>query len=199
MLDIIQAVGTVDSNVSDRALEVQQRLTRIGAVMEGSFLELCGLLEEAQTQAFHTIWGFGRFSDWVEQGSGLDISARSAHYYIRISKTMKALGMTAQDVAKAKVSKLKVILALDPLVHANDMRQLVAAAAQGESLSSIEGKVRELRHVAGQPDYVKLGPYKVQTEVKETVDEAFELARRNYGSTVQDGEVCEVSDGKCLE
>jgi hypothetical protein len=65
-------------------------------------------------------------------------------------------------------------------------------------LSEIEEKVRSLKKKAGKPNYVTKH-IKIEADAEPIVDEAFELARRNYGSTVQDGEIRDISDGKCLE
>jgi hypothetical protein len=180
-----------------RATEVAERLTALSASMENGFLEVCDLLLEAHEGQYHSVYGYGRFTDWVVEGSGLDCGARMAGYFVQIAKKARQLGLTREDLTKIRISKLKMIFSLDPLEHGEEMRQYLIAA-QTEPLSSIEDKVRALRKQAGKPNYVTKH-IKIEADVEPIVDEAFELARRNYGSIVQDGEIDDVSDGKCLE
>jgi hypothetical protein len=167
----------------------------LSASMENGFLEVCDLLLEAHEGQYHTVYGFGRFTDWVEQGSGLDCGARMAGYYVNIGKKIRQLGLTREEIRKAKISKLKAIFSLDPLEHGEEMKALVAG---NDSLAQVEEKVRAIRKKAGKSNFVTM-KIKIEPEAKEVVDEAFELARRHYGSTVQDGEIRDISDGKCLE
>ena len=197
MEDIIQCTS-IDSAVVDRAAEVQKQMVAVTDRLGRGYLTLCDLLLEAHAGAYHTVFGHGQFGDWVESNRDLDMSARTAYYMINIGKKIKALGLTADQIQKIKISSLKAIFELDPLENGADMRSVLAAAPD-LTLDEVKDKVRALKVAAGKPDYVKMGPYKVEPLVKETIDESFELARRIHGSTVKDGEVVDISDSKCLE
>jgi hypothetical protein len=180
-----------------RATEVAERLTALSASMENGFLEVCDLLLEAHEGQYHSVYGYGRFTDWVVEGSGLDCGARMAGYFVQIAKKARQLGLTREDLAKIRISKLKMIFSLDPLEHGEEMRQYLVAA-QTEPLSSIEDKVRALRKQAGKPNYVTM-KISIEPEAKVVVDDAFELARMQHGSVVREGEIADISDGRCLE
>jgi hypothetical protein len=195
--DLTVIPATPDAQVLDRATAVQEQLRSLKGEINNNFFELCDLLSEAHAGAYHTLYGFSQFGDWIEQGSGLDLSARQGFYYVQIAKKARQLGLTREDLLKSGISKLKKIFSLDPLEFGDEIKQLLAAG-ETESLSVIEAKVQALRKQAGKPSYKTLH-IRIEADVEPIVDEAFELARRNYGSIVQDGEIDDVSDGKCLE
>jgi hypothetical protein len=193
--DIITA--EVVTPMLDRANEVRARISQIKEETENNFLDLCELLLEAQEGSYHTLYGYGRFADWVEQDSGLDMSARQAFYLVNIAKKVKQLGLSRQEIKQAKVSKLKEIFSLEPTEHAEEMKQLVAAA-ESDSLDEVKEKVAKLKAKQGEEPkaYMTL---KVDASVKETIEEAIELARMNYGDVVVNGEVTEASVSQCME
>jgi hypothetical protein len=191
--------ASVDAEVEQRAHVVRQRLNGISAALEENFFDLCELLMEAQTNAYHVIYGFGRFGEWVEEGSGLDMSARSAYYHISIAKKTAELGLTREDVRRVKISLLKKIFELEPKEHADEMRELVADAAN-MSLDEVIEEVNKLRKAVGKsaPLYKT---FKFDVDLKQVIDEAFALARMSYGDVVDPatGEITEASDSRCME
>jgi hypothetical protein len=197
--DLANAQAVVANGpVIQRAKEVERQLHNLKNGIEDSFLDMCDLLMEAQEGEYHRVWGFNTFSEWVEQGSSLELSARQAYYLVNISKNAKALGIDRDLLRKAKLSKLKEIFTLDPVKHGEHIKELVQQAADGVSLQAIKAQVKSYAEPGIiQPSYVTV---KLEPEVKETFDEAVELARRNYGSTVgHEGEVKDISISKALE
>lgn len=195
-----EVLPQVSDSVINRAQEVRAALLRIKESIEDNFIDLCELLYEAQQGEYHCVWGYSRFGEWVEQASGLDISARQAYYYLSIARKMKELGLSRELVKQAKISKLKEIFSLEPSEVANEMKTLVAKAVTGASLDEIREEVAVIRAKSGgQPSvYMTL---KIELSAKETVERAIELARRRYGSVEDEktGEVKDASVSKCIE
>lgn len=190
-------LGPQDASRLDRANEVRKRLILIRSTLDDNFFDMCELLLEAQEQGYHVVYGYSRFGDWIEQ-AGLDLSARSAYYLINIAKKARALGLTRAEMKETKISKLKEIFALDPQEHGTEMKQLVASARE-DSLEAVKEKVARVRAEAtGQQPFV-LKTFKLDPNVLATVEEAFELARAQYGSRIENGEEVEASDSQCLE
>ncbi len=180
--------------VQIRASDVRTKLLAIKDHIETDFFDLCDLLREAQEADFATVWGFGTFKEWVERGSGLDMSASQAYYCVKISKTAHILGLTREQLKAVKVSKLKAIFMLRPDEFAAEIKQLIDEAP-GMSLEEVKSRVQNLR---GESETVYF-TLKLEKQVKENVDEAFELARKNYGSVVSNGDPVDISDSKCME
>lgn len=187
-----------DAKTEERAFAVRDRLLTLKDSIENNFFDLCELLLEAKEGEYHLIYGFERFGDWVEQGSDLDLSARSAYYYINIGEKARELGLTREMLKQAKISKLKEIFTLEPEENGDDMKRLVESASSS-SLEEIKKEVAKAKEKSGVPTaaYMTL---KLDPMVKDTVEEAIELARRNYGDTIDEyGEVKDASVSKCVE
>lgn len=182
-----------------RAEEVYRKLHQLKSAMEDSFIDTCYLLLEALDNGYHLCWGYTRFTDWVDN-SDLDLKGRQALYYTNIARKSQILGLSKEDLKKSKISVLKQIFSLDPADHKGEMLQLVEAAPE-MTLDEVTDKVRTLRTGAGKPEQVYM-TLKFDADIKELVQEAFELARRNYGDlyTGDNGsETIDISDSKCLE
>jgi hypothetical protein len=184
--------------VQRRAEEVKEQLSKVRASLEDNFFSLCDLLRETHKNAYHHTWGFSNFESWVEN-SGLDLSPRQAYYYISIASKAEKLGLDRSDLAAAKISKLKEIFTLDPTEYAGEMKELVAAAAT-EGLQAISDRIKEIRKRDGKPTE-RTYSMKFSTEIKETQQKAFELARMNYGETIdqETGALREATDSQCME
>ncbi len=182
------------SPVQARAEEVRKGLLKISQSIETDFLDLCDLLREAQEKNYPALWGFNTFGDWVEVASGLEISSSTAYYYVDISKKASALGLTREQLLAVRVSKLREIFRLSIDEHEAEIRALIEEAP-GLTVKEVRNRVRS---AIGQSEvmYITL---KLDKEVKETLDEALELARRNYGSVVTNGEVRDISISKAVE
>jgi hypothetical protein len=168
--------------------------------LEGAFFDLCDLLREAQENNYHVVYGFARFGDWVEsQGSGLDLSARSAYYFISIATKAEYLGVTREMMKKAKISKLKEIFRLDPAKHAHQMMELIEDAATAP-LEEIKSRVQALLAKDGESPSVYM-TLKFDVAVKETFQRALQLAKLNYGDSADPstGDPVEPTDSQALE
>src|SRR4051812_15549140 len=113
MSDEIVVVGS-SQPVVERAAVVKEALTKIKDSLKENFFDMCDLLLEVSEKGYHSEWGYATFGEWVEEGSDLDISARSAFYYLNISRKAAQLGVTKENLRKLKISSLKQIFSLDP-------------------------------------------------------------------------------------
>lgn len=180
-----------------RASEVRARLHDVRTSLDDNFFTLCELLREAHKNAYHHIWGHSNFENWIES-SDLDISPRQAYYYIGIAGKAEKLGLSRADIAAVKISKLKEIFTLDPAEHSEQMKELVAAASSSK-LQAVSDRVKEIRTKSGRPN---AGFYtaKFSTEIRETQERAYSLARVNYGDIVTpEGITKKASDTQCQE
>lgn len=196
MIDIVQV--QVDSSVQSRAHEVRTRLLGIQQNIESGFLDMCDLLLEAQEGAYHTVFGFARFGDWITKSSGLDVSERQALYYVNIGKKARKLGIRRDQLEGVKISKLKEIFALDPGEHGPEMRKLLSAAGES-TLEEVKEQVGKLRAKSGGTEEFKYVTLKLDPLVKEMLDEAVDLARDEIGDKVIDGEIVEPSFSLAVE
>lgn len=186
--------------VSDmRVLEVKTRIEKISNGLQSSVFDLAELLSEARAGKFHLKWGYGRFGDWLEKASGLDMSERTAFYLMAIIEKAKALEIPREQLKAVKMSKLKEIFTLDTDTQADDIKQLVVAAQQ-DTLSIVRQKVQEVKSGHGEEPYVFV-TYKLKASVKKmVVDAAFETVRKLYGDKKDaNGEPYDLSDSGCLE
>lgn len=184
------------TEVTVRANEVANQLLALKGNMEANFLDMCDLLAEAQDNNYHTQYGFTSFVNWVEVGSGLDISPRQAFYYTNISRVTKKLNVPKDKLLQIGISKLKEIFSL-PAVDKTDEIKGLLDEAPNATIDEIKQKVRGMKNPADASK--KFITLKLEEGVKDTFDKAIELARMNYGSTVSDGEVVDISISKALE
>lgn len=184
-----------------RANEVREKITSIKDNLQGDFLDLCDLLSEAHEGAYHLTWGYGNFAVWVEENSGLDISARQAFYYIAVSRVSKKLGIDKKTLKSAGMAKLKEIFSLDAAVFEKEILQLTQSAAEGTQLEDIKAQVKALKAPAGSPSEKPCFTIKLASTMRDTFDQAVELARQNYGDTVDPvtGDPKDISVSTALE
>jgi hypothetical protein len=177
MTEIIEEAQT------NRAVQIMARLKEIKKLTDESYLDTCELLFEAHQNNYHQTLGYTTFIDWVTTAN-LDISARTAFYYIGIQKKSNILGLTRAQLSLCNVSSLKEIFTLDPVVHGPEMLNLVEVAL--------------LKCVAGEepPVYLTL---KLSASIKDTLENAFEVCRRLYGSVESESGPVDISDSKCVE
>lgn len=184
-------------NDVDRANDVRTSLVSIKKDTEASFLKLCDLLLEAQEKAYHVVYGYARFTDWLEEDKSLDMSPRQAFYYVKIASTMRTLELKPEDVREVGISKLKEIFVLDPNTHPKEIKKQLLAAP-GRTLNEVKEAVSKVLAKKGEKPK-KYMTLKLDSDVKDTLDDAIELARRNYGDVVVEGEVMEASVSQCME
>jgi hypothetical protein len=190
----------VASSVSDeaqlRAAHVAQLLQKAKQDVEMRFYTICDLLAEAKDNDYHNYYGYATFGDWVEAGSGLDMSARQAFYYINISKKIKQLDLPSSVASSIGLTKLKDILSL-PIEQEADIRGLLEAAPT-TTVAEVKKSVAKAKAKDGQEpvEYVTL---RLDSGVKAIVDKAFKLAQLVYGEDVIEGEAVEPTHSKCME
>jgi len=177
-----------------RATVVRTKLVKLSASIEDGFFDICELLAEAQQHDYHHVWGFERFQDWIETASGLDMSGRQAFYMIQIANRAKQLGLTRDQLKLIKISKLKQIFSLDPDQFAAEIKALIEEAP-GLSLDEVTNRVRALK---GQSEQIFM-TIKVERSIKDTIDRALELAKRNYGSVMLGHDATDISTSQCME
>ncbi len=189
----------VKSNEYERAIEVRTKIDALRVNMFDGLLDIAELLAEARRGDYHIHYGFPRFGDWVEQGSGLDMSERTAYYLIKIVENAKLLGISREELRAAKLSKLKEIFSLDAEVHGDEIKLLVGEAKES-SLDDIRTKVQKIKSGGGEEPFVFL-TIKVPMSVKENyIDPAFELIRRQYGDRKDAaGNPVDITSGVCME
>lgn len=190
--------NTLEVAGSDRAAYVSQQLAKITTDTKKNFFTVCDLMLEFFENDYHKFFGYTRFGEWVEN-AGLEIGSRQAYYYVTIGKRARDLGLDKEKLLEIPISNLKEILSLDPEKYETEIRGLLEEA---DSLSTeeVKDKVRGLKSDKGEEVYVNYN-FKVSEFIKEILEEAFELCRRNHGNTVDTttGEVIDITNSKCLE
>lgn len=183
-----------------RAAQVKAQIDRIRGNLVDSFYELAELLAEARRFEFNLDWGYPRFGDWVEEGSGLDISERTAYYMIAVIEKSKELGIPRSELRQSKVSKLKEIFTLDPKTQGDRMKQLVADSAT-ETLEQVKLKVNQIKAAAGDEIFVTKTITFTQDGYENTVKPGAERIRLEYGDSYdpRTNEAVEISLGRCIE
>lgn len=183
----------------NRAGVVLNELSKINTNVKTEFLDTLDLLLEAHEGAYHTCFGYTQFGEWIEDTPQIDMSKRTALYYVNIGKKVQTLGIPREELLRANISQLKKIFELDPAEHAPQMKMLVEKA-ENFSVKETEEAVNQLHGEKGRnpSQYLTL---KLDPEVKEMQEQAVELARRLHGSTVdQDtGEIRDISVSKAHE
>jgi hypothetical protein len=187
----------VEQQQNVRAIEVANKLREIKDFSEDSYLTTCELLHEANTGNYHRAFGYTTFSDWVVQGSGLGMSWRNAYYLINIWTKALKLGITKAQLRACCVSKCKEIFSLNPDQFGKEMVELVETAP-GMTLDQVKVAVTTLKTAEGEEPALYL-TLKLSASIKDTLNEAFELCRRQYGSVETENGVVDISDSKCME
>jgi hypothetical protein len=189
-------VVTASNEAQTRAAQVAQQLRQIKHNVEAQFYVMCEILNEAKVNDYHNYYGFATFGDWVEMGSGLDMSARQAFYYINIYKKILALQLGSNVVTDIGITKLKDILSL-PIEQEADIRGLLEGAST-TTVAEVKKSVAKAKAKDGQEpvEYVTL---RLDSGVKAIVDKAFKLAQLVYGEDVIEGEAVEPTHSKCME
>lgn len=188
------SAGLVGTNA--RAAQVAQQLQAAKQDVEMRFYTICDLLAEAKENDYHNYYGYATFGDWVEMGSGLDMSARQAFYYINISKKIKQLDLPSSVASSVGLTKLKEILSL-PSEQEAEIRGLLESAPNA-TVADVKKEVAKIKAKDGEApvEYVTL---RLDSNVKAIVDKAFKLAQLVYGEDVIEGEAVEPTHSKCME
>ena len=196
MPDIELALIPTSSPIAARADVVLEAILNIKTTLMRRALELGRLLKEARDNDYHLVWGFGRFGDWVELSSGLDMSARSAYDLIKMIEQSARLGISDAELEKVKKSKLIQIFSLtDGEMDDDSIRELVAAA---ETMKLED--VKEQVGIAKQQEWVNRNYKFDKTGYENVIKPTIERIKREHGSTMgDDGGEADISDSKALE
>lgn len=160
-----------------------------------SFITLARLLKEVRDSNYHQGWGFGRWGQWVESGSGLDLSEREAYYLVNIIDRAEQIGIPDEDLSAVKVSSLKQIMSLPADTSPETIKDLVEEA-KTLPYRTIKDVVSKLKN----EDYV-YHTLKFSTDTEENVYQpAMERMRREVGNTIgPDGEPEDITDSRAIE
>lgn len=184
----------ISGAIHERAVAVKEELEALKVGIEGGFIDMCFLINEARDGEYHKVWGYERFDSWVENGSGLEIAARQAYYFANIAKKSIQLGLTKKELKEIRSSsKLKEIFSLD---SASDIKGLLEAA-KSESLADIKKKVSGIKNPSTTTS--SFMTLKLDVDVRECVEDAINLARLNYGDTMSNGITNDIGISKCME
>ncbi len=188
----------LETSESNRAAEISKELVKITATTKNNFFTICDLLLEFDEGNYFQYFGCKNFVEWIEQ-SEFDFSWRQAYYYLSVAKKTRELGLSKDQLAEIPISKLKEILSLEPAEHEKTIRALLEEA-DSLSVEEVKDKVKGIKKKSGEEIYCHLN-FKLTEEVKDIVEEAFELARKINGSTVDTvtGEIVDISNSRCLE
>jgi uncharacterized protein with ParB-like and HNH nuclease domain len=192
----MSSTAIVPTNERAQAVDAQIRELRVNLV--DNFLHLGELLSEAKENNYAEALGYDNFAHWLEE-SGVDMSERQAYYLIKIINNARGLGISREELAGAKMSKLKEIFTLDPETQGDKIKQLVADSGSLK-LDDIRERVHQARHADGQ-ERLTWRNFKVSESQAETIDAAVERAKRELGTIIEHdtGEVIEPTDGRALE
>ena len=182
--------------VSNRADIVLQQILSIKTTLMQRSLELGRLLKEARDNDYAPQWGFPRFGDWVEQESGLDMSARSAYYLISVVELGAQLCIPDAELEKVKLSKLKSIAALKDGEMTDDKKRELILHAQTMTLAD----VNEIVGIAKQQEWVYRNYKFDKVGYENTIGPTIDRIKREHGDTLgEDGQPGEISDSKAIE
>jgi hypothetical protein len=190
----IQVLPPLDT-MSSRANEVRTQLSQIKVSLMETKLILGRLLKEARDNQYNLLWGFHRFGAWVEEGSGLDLSERSAYDMISVVEMANALEIPDEQLHRVKFSKLKAIASLPDDTDPDVVRGLVRDAEEAP-LKSVQEAVGLLKNQA----YV----YTTLKFERDAYDNVWlpgvEKARRMYGNTIGfQGDLADIEQSRAAE
>jgi hypothetical protein len=188
--------SSLESLDTARADEVHGQIMTLKSGLARHFLTLARLLKEARDNSYNLVWGFPRFDDWVEEASGLDMSARNAYYLIGVVEMGDRLCLPDSELEKVKFSKLKAIAALkDGEMSDEDKRELITAA---ETMTLKD--ISEVVAVAKQQEWVHRTYKFDKSGYDNVIAPGIERVKRVYGNTLSEsGENADVSDSKAVE
>lgn len=186
-----------DSSIDavDRPAQVLERIGQVKQKFIEYFLELCFLLGEISEKKYFEQWQYNSFKEYVEN-SGLDIQVSAAYRMVRVYDGAKQLGLTWEQLAVTKPTKLLEIFSLDPQENAQAIRGLLE---EGDT-NTVEEVRNKVKAEKGLSEDVFL-KFKVDKEVHEDIIlPALERCRQIHGSNKDKfGNVYDISDSKCFE
>jgi hypothetical protein len=183
---------------ANRAKEVFTTIKGIKTHLSDNLLTLGELLSEARSNGYAELMGYDSFGSYLE-ATELDMSERQAYYLIKIIDNSRTLGITRDELKASKMSKLKEIFSLDPAVHGNDIKQLVAESADSK-LEEVKAAVERIRS-DGKTEATTWRNFRVTESQAQVIDQAIEQVKEDYGDVVNGstGEIENVSDSRAFE
>ena len=179
-----------------KALEVEDKLKKLSNSLESSYVDICYVLADVLK---HRVWeylSYATFGEFTE--ACLGFGQRKGYYCAKIAQTADKLGLTRDQLIAKRPSKVAEILSLDPDSFSKEINQLLDKSSE-LTLDEIKSAVKDLKRIEGV-EPTEFRKYKLVKEDAVLVDQAVELARLNYGSTIgPDGEtVNDISESKAL-
>lgn len=179
----------------DKAESCRLHILQLRDNIANNFIALARLLKEARDGDYALRWSYANFGDWVEIGSGLDLSERSAYYLIKIVERADELGIPDSELSLSKVSSLKEIMSLP---SDTDPEQIKSLVKESQTM-----KAKDVKEVVGglKNESWSFHSLKFLREVEENIYQpAMERARRLYGDTIlPGGNPGDISDSRCVE
>ena len=164
------------------ALELENKLKELSQTYELSYVDICFALADAINNNAHKILGYASFGDFCE--TTLGFGQRKGYYCAKIATTADKLGLTRQQLAEKKVSKLIEIFTLNPDTHSDKMMELFENSEE-LTVDDIRKEVKQLNKKEGSSP-TEYKTFKLFTEDAAVLEQAIELARLNHGSTLSD-------------
>lgn len=190
------ALIPTSSPIALRSAEVLEAILSIKSTLMRRALELGRLLKEARDNDYANVWGFARFGDWVEESSGLDMSARSAYDLIKLIEQSQRLGIPDEELELVKISKLKAIFTLKDGEMSDDEIRSLVRSAEVKTLKDVVAEVG----IAKQQEWVNRNYKFDKIAYENTVRPAIERVKREYENTIDEfGNETEISDSKAIE
>ena len=180
---------------ADRPTEVLERIGQVKKKFIEYFLELCYLLGEVVEKKYFEVWGYNSFNEYIEN-SGLDIQNGAAHRMVKVYDGARQLGLTWEELAATKPTKLLEIFSLNPKENEKAIRGLLQEG-DSNTVDEVRNKVRAEKGLS-EDVFLK---FKVEKDVHELIIlPALERCRQLHGSNKDKfGEVYDISDSRCLE
>lgn len=176
-----------------RSMFVRERLVAINRDMSEKYIENGLLLLELKTNGYYREWGYESFDECIEhmhQQGLVDYGSRNARNFIAVAEMIGRLELSAEDVQKIAISKLREIASLP----SPESQRKMLDAAQTMSVDDVQREAKKIRDQAAGRDVDPLRPYTfMMTDTQHTFTrECLTDARRVY--SIDD----EVSDANVL-
>jgi polyhydroxyalkanoate synthesis regulator phasin len=133
-----------------RAKDVLDRVIAINKSVGETYIENGLLLREIMDNGYYREWGYKSFNECIdklqEQGK-IDYGARNARHFIAVADMVKKHKLTAKDIDKVPISKLREIASVKDQAR---QKQLLLDAPQ-TSLEDLQKQVRQVKGHTADP------------------------------------------------
>lgn len=180
---------------------IKKKMDGLRSNLTDSMIDLAEVLHEVKKEALYFHWGYTRFDEWVEKGSELDITRRTAYYCVAIIEKSRKLGISKAVLKSTKMSKLREIFSLDEGKHGEEIKKLIIDAPT-LSVTDIKNKVQKIEAGDDHLENFTFITLKIPESGKNnSFDPAIELARRLYGDVPNKytGEIGDISISYAVE